>query len=125
MVSQSSGNKRQRRRLGAVRIAAALLAWLAVHAATAQPKPVTAWTHEDADSPQFQVLRKAAESFNRQQRGYQVKIVSSARRIYGNWIHSEAATGSLPCLLEFDGPYLAAFAWPGYLQPIDRFVRQA
>jgi multiple sugar transport system substrate-binding protein len=90
--------------------------------ATAQPKLITAWTHEDADSRQFQVLHKAAETFNRQQRRYQVRIVSSARRIYGNWIHSEAATGSLPCLLEFDGPYLPAFAWPGYLQPIDRFV---
>lgn len=104
------------------RIAAALLGWFAIHAAAAQPKLITAWTHEDADSAQFQVLRKSAESFNRQQHSYQVRIVSSARRIYENWIHSEAATGSLPCLLEFDGPYLPAFAWPGYLQPIDRFV---
>ena len=138
MVSQSCGDQRQRRRVDTARIAAALLGWLAVHAAdsqmalahagpaasaaTAQPKLITAWTHEDANSPPFQVLRKAAETFNGQQRRYQVRIVSSARRIYENWIHSEAATGSLPCLLEFHGPYLSAFAWPGYLQPIDRFV---
>ena len=118
-------------------MAAALLASLTVHAASAQialpdtgpaasspaqPKLITAWTHEDVNSPQFQVLRKAADSFNRQQHTYQVRMVSSVRRIYENWIHSEAATGSLPCLLEFDGPYLPAFAWPGYLQAIDRFV---
>jgi multiple sugar transport system substrate-binding protein len=136
MVSQTCTGKQQRqqrRRLGAARIAAALLGWLAVHAAaasavspaTAQPKLITAWTHEDANSPHFQVLQKAADNFNGRQRGYQVRIVSSVRRIYDSWIHSEAATGSLPCLLEFDGPYLSAFAWPGYLQPIDRFVPPA
>jgi multiple sugar transport system substrate-binding protein len=97
----------------------------AAHGQQAQSGLITAWTHEDANSPQFQVLQAAAESFNRSQRKYQVRMVSSVRRIYENWIHSEAATGSLPCLLEFDGPYLPAFAWPGYLQPIDRFVPPA
>jgi multiple sugar transport system substrate-binding protein len=141
MVSQTCRDMQHRRRPGAGLIAAALFGWLAVHgaasqaalphagpaaaSATAQPKLITAWTHEDANSPHFQVLRKAAHSYNARQRGYQVRIVSSARRIYENWIHSEAATGSLPCLLEFDGPYLPAFAWPGYLQPIDRFVPAA
>ena len=127
MGSQSCGGKWQRRRGDAARMAAALLGSLALHApATAQqPRLITAWTHEDANSPNMQVLQSAAERFNRQQRGYQVRIVSSARRIYENWIHSEAATGSLPCLLEFDGPYLPAFAWPGYLQAIDRFVPPA
>jgi multiple sugar transport system substrate-binding protein len=54
-----------------------------------------------------------------------VEIVSSLRRNYENWVHREAATGTLPCLLEFDGPYLSAFAWPAYLQPIDKFVPPA
>jgi multiple sugar transport system substrate-binding protein len=128
MVSQTCRGKWQQRR-GAARLAAALLWPLAMQAAhcqaTAQPALITAWTHEDANSPNMLVLQGAAERFNRQQRRYQVRIVSSARRIYENWIHSEAATGSLPCLLEFDGPYLPAFAWPGYLQAIDRFVPPA
>ena len=87
-----------------------------------QPHVITAWTHEDVYSPQFRVLKKAAETFNRQQHRYKVEIISSLRRNYTNWVHSAAATGTLPCLLEFDGPYLPAFAWPGYLQPIDKFV---
>ena len=68
------------------------------------------------------MLRKAAETFNNRQQKYRVEIISSLRRIYENWVYSEATTGTLPCLLEFDGPYLSAFAWPGYLQPIDKFV---
>jgi multiple sugar transport system substrate-binding protein len=91
-------------------------------APSAHPRIITAWTHENAGSPQFQALGKAAATFNRQQHAYKVEIVSSLSRIYASWVHREAASGALPCLLEFDGPYLSEFAWPGYLQPIDKFV---
>ena len=37
----------------------------------------------------------------------------------------QTVNGTLPCLLDLDGPFLAEFAWPHYLQPIDRFVPQA
>ncbi len=85
-------------------------------------KPINVWTHEDANSPEFAMLRKAAEIFNRQQHTYRVEVISSLRRNYKNWVHREAATGTLPCLLDFDGPQLAEFAWPRYLKPIDQFV---
>ncbi len=86
------------------------------------PKIISAWTHEDANSAVFEVLRKAAETFNRRQHGYKVEITSNLRRNYENWVRREAASGTLPCLLEFDGPLLHAFAWPQFLQPIDPFV---
>lgn len=137
MINGSGRDKRRRSR--SIWMAAILLGWHAAvapgsHAAASSttvpprpadsipPKIITVWTHEDTNSPQFQALKKAAETFNRRQRKHKVEIISSLRRIYENWVHREAATGTLPCLLEFDGPYLAAFAWPGYLQPIDKFV---
>ena len=98
------------------------------HAASPKPatgvpaKTISVWTHEETGSREFDVLRKAAKRFNRQQRRYRVEIVSSLRRDYDSWVQREAATGTLPCLLEFDGPMLAAFAWPQFLQSIDRFV---
>lgn len=91
-------------------------------AANMQPKVITAWTHEDAGSREFSILKKAAKRFNRQQRRYRVEIVSSLRRDYESWVQREAATGTLPCLVEFDGPRLAEMAWPQYLQPIERFI---
>jgi multiple sugar transport system substrate-binding protein len=91
----------------------------------ARVRTITAWTHENAGSPQFQALRKAADTFNRRQHAYKVEIVSSLQRIYASWVHREAASGALPCLFEFDGPYLSEFAWPGYLQPIDKFIPPA
>lgn len=85
-------------------------------------KTFTAWTHEDPSSREFGALKEAADDFNRRQHVYQVNLVSSLLREYESWAQLEAATGTLPCLLEFDGPHLAEFAWLQYLQPIDRFV---
>ncbi len=94
------------------------------HAASARPEPktITAWTHEDAGSREFDILKKAATRFNRQQRKYKIELASSLRRDYEKWIQREAATGTLPCLVTLDGPHLAEMAWSQYLQPIDRFV---
>ena len=127
-INESGMDKRSRlRRLW---ILIALLGWSIGVAHAASPKPATgippktfiAWTHEDPSSREFDALKKAADEFNSQQHVYQVKLVSSLRRDYESWVHLEAATGTLPCLLAFDGPRLAEFAWLQYLQPIDRFV---
>jgi multiple sugar transport system substrate-binding protein len=86
------------------------------------PQAISVWTHEDAGSREFNVIEETAQRFNRSQHAYRVEVTSSLRKDYEKWVHREAATGTLPCVLEFDGPLLAEYAWPGYLQPIDRFV---
>src|SRR6266699_6123367 len=41
---------------------------------------------------------------------------------YTDQVHAAALAHNLPCLLDFDGPYLYNFAWSGYLIPLDRYV---
>ena len=82
-------------------------------------------THADPLTSEFELVKRAADAFNRRQHVYRIEFVSSLRRDYANCVHREAANGSLPCLLDFDGPFLAEFAWPQYFQPIDRFVPKA
>ncbi|MEO7495334.1 MAG: extracellular solute-binding protein, partial [Massilia sp.] len=94
-------------------------------ARSAEPAPplvISAWTHEDPLTPEFAAIKRTADAFNRRQRLYRVEFVSSLRKDYATWVHSEAANGTLPCLLDFDGPFLAEFAWPQYFLPIDQFV---
>lgn len=91
-------------------------------AAGLRPKIISAWTHEDADSAEFEEIKKTADAFNRRQHAYRIELVSSLRRDHESWVRRAAASGTLPCLLDFDGPQLAGFAWPQYFQPIDRFV---
>lgn len=84
-------------------------------------KTITAWTHEHVSAREFRVLYKAAATFNQMQHGYRVELVSSLYRNYEQWVFTAALNGTLPCILEFDGPFLYGLAWSGYLQPIERF----
>lgn len=87
---------------------------------------VDVWLHQANSSAEFKVIKQAAEAFNGRQRLYKIDISSvSTSRNYAEHVHSAAANGTLPCLLEFDGPFLYEFAWLGYLQPIDRFMSPA
>jgi multiple sugar transport system substrate-binding protein len=102
---------------------ALMLALVASHdAASAQPKTIAVWTRAAFNSQEAGVINRAVAGFNRAQGAYKVELFSSNYRNYAEWIQSTAITGTLPCLLEIDGPFLAEFAWPGYLQPLDRFV---
>lgn len=83
---------------------------------------IPVWTRAAFNTDEAKALKASVDGFNRSQHQYQVELFSSNYRNYSDWVKNVAVTGSLPCLLEFDGPFLAEFAWPGYLQPIDRFV---
>lgn len=90
-----------------------------------QASVINVWTHEAANSPPFAALAAAAEAFNRSQRQHRVNVVPSIYRYYDERVQSAAATGTLPCVLDIDGPFVPVFAWRGYLQPIDSFVSKA
>jgi multiple sugar transport system substrate-binding protein len=83
---------------------------------------INVWTHEDPNTPAFAVLKAAAEAFNRRPGAHKINIVPSIYRYYDERVQSAAATGTLPCVLEIDGPFVQVFAWRGYLQSIDGFV---
>lgn len=83
---------------------------------------IQVWTHENVSTPAFAALKEAAEAFNRKQRSRDVNVVPSIYRYYEERVQSAAATGTLPCVLDIDAPYVHAFAWRGYLQSIDKFV---
>ena len=90
-------------------------------AAAAPPATVTAWMRS-SNVYEGRSLLAAADRFNHLQSRYRVEMLPTELQDPEEYIHTAAATGSLPCLLEIDAPYLASFAWPEYLQSIDRFL---
>jgi len=86
---------------------------------------INVWTHEAANTPAFAALKAGAEAFNSKQGTHRVNIVPSIYRYYDERVQSAAATGTLPCVLDIDGPFVPVFAWRGYLQSIDKFVSKA
>jgi multiple sugar transport system substrate-binding protein len=91
-------------------------------AQTNQRKPISVWTHNLLGSVEGDVLAATVAAFEQAQGDYKIELVPIAPEIYADRVTGSVQSGSLPCVLEFDGPYLYNFAWPGYLQPIDRFV---
>lgn len=131
---------------GAISLGLAALGWLWMDVLSAQsilsnertlakPDPkssaanhvaiINVWTHEAANTPAFAALKAGAEAFNRSQHAHKVNIVPSIYRYYDERVQSAAATGTLPCVLDIDGPFVPVFAWRGYLQSIDKFVSKA
>jgi multiple sugar transport system substrate-binding protein len=64
------------------------------------------------------MVRQVAE-FNRSQRVVQVKLITLPEGDYGREVATAAANGTLPDVLDFDGPNLYNYAWAGDLKPID------
>jgi len=83
---------------------------------------LTAWTREAVAAPQFAALSGAARRFNSRRPPHPVVLLPSIYLNYEDQVRAAAAAGTLPCLLEIDGPFVAEFAWAGDLQPLDRFV---
>lgn len=93
-------------------------------AQTNQQKTITVWTHMLPGSIEGNVFAETVKAFEQAQDEYIVEVVPIAPETYADRIIGSAQSGSLPCALEFDGPYLYNFVWSGYLQPIDRFVSE-
>jgi multiple sugar transport system substrate-binding protein len=85
-------------------------------------KTITVWTHDLPDSVEGGVLIETVKRFEQKHSEYNIELVSISPEAYAARVTDSAHAGALPCVLEFDGPYLYNFAWPGYLQPIERFV---
>lgn len=118
--------RRDRGRRRGVFLAACAVCAVCAAAPGAAPRPIDVWLHQANSSAEFKVIKQAADVFNARQRAYRIDLSSaSTSRNYAERVHRAAATGTLPCLLEFDGPFLYEFAWPGYLQPIDRLLPAA
>jgi multiple sugar transport system substrate-binding protein len=89
--------------------------------AAAAPLTISVGTRSafDVEAP---VIEAAAAAFNRNQRAYEIEIYNSNYKDHAEWVTDVAITGTLPCIIEIDGPFVAAFAWSGYLLTLDRFV---
>ena len=110
------------RRLGRLIV---LLTAACAAVAVATPKTITVWTRSTFNTNEEGALKAAVAAFNQSQQSYKAELFASNYRNYADWVQGVAVTGTLPCLLEVDGPFVADFAWPGYLQPLDGFVSPA
>ena len=107
-----------------IRSIALLLAVCSAHAigAAASHTTISVGMRSVFHGDEARLIEAAAASFNRTQGGYKIELYNSNFKNHADWVQSVAMTGTLPCLIEVDGPFVAAFTWRGYLQALDKFV---
>lgn len=99
--------------------AAALLA-----SGGARAETVSVWVHS-GPGPERNAYAAAVAAFNdlqaRGRESARAELVPVSEASYGASVERAAREGKLPCVLEFDGPNVAAYASAGHLVPLDRF----
>jgi multiple sugar transport system substrate-binding protein len=87
----------------------------------AEAVTIDIWFHsgkgEERDALDAQVA-----DFNATHDDVQINAIQLPEGSYNDQVNSAALAGDLPCLLDFDGPFLYNYAWAGYLRPIDEYV---
>lgn len=90
-------------------------------AADADDSPVRVWAHSGQDAER-EVLEAQVERFNGTHAPLRVELTLIPEGAYDEQVQSAALAGDLPDVLELDGPFVAAYAWQGHLQPLDALV---
>jgi multiple sugar transport system substrate-binding protein len=87
------------------------------------PGPVylTAWFHTRTPA-EARTMRRQVAAFNAAQREVQVKLTEIPVASYASVVMDAAASGNLPDILDFDGPYLYNYAYYGMLAPLDSCI---
>lgn len=90
-------------------------------AAVGEPVTIDVWFHS-GKGEERDVLDAQVADFNAMQNEVNINAVQLPEGSYNDQVNAAALANDLPCLLDFDGPFLYNYAWSGYLRPIDDFV---
>lgn len=86
-----------------------------------EPVTVEVWFHS-GKGEERDVLDAQVVDFNQMQDDVVIDAVQLPEGSYNDQVNAAALAGDLPCLLDFDGPFLYNYAWSGYLTPLDNYV---
>lgn len=82
---------------------------------------VTMWWHTGQDA-ELAATNAAVETFNATHPNVQIVKTDIPGGEYTTQVNAAALAGDLPCVLDFDGPFVYNFVWSDYLIPLDRYV---
>jgi len=82
---------------------------------------VSMWWHTGTPEEQ-EATDAAVEAFNSSRTDIQIDKTDIPGGTYTDQVNAAALAGDLPCVLDFDGPFVYNFAWSDFLIPIDQYV---
>ena len=106
--------------IGASVLATASMTTLTTTAFAADP--IKVWTHGGKADGERGQLKTMIEAWNAANPTMPAVLEEQPEGAYNDQVQAAAASGSLPDLLDFDGPNYANYAWSGFIQPLDGLV---
>jgi len=82
------------------------------------PVQVSMWSHAAGNNNEILTVKEAITDFNASQTAYEVVLEEFPQESYNDSIIAAAASNSLPCIVDVDGPIMPNWAWSGYMQPL-------
>jgi multiple sugar transport system substrate-binding protein len=85
---------------------------------------VSLWFHSGKGEERW-ALDAQIEDFNKANEGkIKVEPIKLPEGSYNEQVQAAALAGDLPCILDFDGPFVYNYAWSGYLLPLDEYASE-
>jgi multiple sugar transport system substrate-binding protein len=109
-----------------VTVLSILMLFVAISFATfaVAEETVSVWFHS-GKGEERQALDAQVADFNEANAGeVQIELINLPEGSYNEQVQAGALAGDLPCLLDFDGPFVYNYAWSGYLIPLDSYVSE-
>ena len=85
---------------------------------SASATKVSMWSHAAGNDLEIATVKEAIADFNASQADYEVVLEEFPQESYNDSIAAAAASNTLPCIVDVDGPIMPNWAWAGYMQPI-------
>jgi multiple sugar transport system substrate-binding protein len=93
----------------------ALIGWGGMASAT---ETLTMWYHGAGNEVESKIISQIIADFNASQSDFAVALQSFPQAAYNDSVTAGALAGTLPDILDVDGPNMPNWAWAGYMQPL-------
>ena len=87
-----------------------------IHAQT--PTTLSLWYHGAGNEVERGILVSIIEDFNASQSDWAVELEEFPQASYNESVTAAAVAGSLPDIIDVDGPVMPGWAWAGYMAPL-------
>ncbi|NLF75693.1 MAG: ABC transporter substrate-binding protein, partial [Chloroflexi bacterium] len=106
-------------------IVLALVLGIAVPVASAQDgkQQVTLWFHS-GQGAERDALATLIDMFNQESAEYEIVPLEVPEGSYNDQVKAAALAGDLPCVLDFDGPFVYNYVYSGDLIPLDDYASE-
>ena len=101
------------------RIAAVLLAALALSGFVFAQTTLSLWYHGAGNEVERAIVVRTIDDFNASQSDWRVELEEFPQAAYNPSVVAAALAGNLPDILDVDGPVMPNWAWAGYMQALD------